>query len=139
MICSKFLNLDTLSPKPESAWTGGGETRGALVVREVSKDAYQYMKSGHAPAAGGESSFRPASTSTQPRTAIMFGDIVRAAAQAISRTAGNAGEYYTPRAVTQFIVQHGWIREARGNDPRSLPAARAASSPAPSSTCGEIR
>lgn len=75
--------------------------RRGLVVREVFEDAYNYMKSG-----------------TLMRQVInkineidfnvsedrhLFGDIYEQILRDL-QSAGNAGEYYTPRAITQFMV-----------------------------------
>ncbi|MBF0417081.1 MAG: SAM-dependent DNA methyltransferase [Magnetococcales bacterium] len=89
-----FPGLKTVQPRTES-------DKAALVVRSVFEDAYQYMKSG-----------------TLLRQVInkvnaidfnrqddrhLFGDIYEKLLKDL-QSAGNAGEYYTPRAVTQFMV-----------------------------------
>ncbi len=62
----------------------------------------------------------------------MFGDIYEQILKDL-QGAGNAGEFYTPRAVTQFMVDRSIPASARPSS--TPPAAPAASSPAPSSTC----
>ena len=89
-----FPALKALQPRSE-------EDKAALVVRSVFEDAYQYMKSG-----------------TLLRQVInkvnaidfnrqddrhLFGDIYEKILKDL-QGAGNAGEYYTPRAVTRFMV-----------------------------------
>ncbi|MDZ4254053.1 MAG: N-6 DNA methylase, partial [Sulfuritalea sp.] len=94
-----FVN-NTLLPKLK-ALTGGGDKIAAL-VRMAFEDANNYMKNG-----------------TLMRQVInkingidfnasddrhMFGDIYEKILKDL-QSAGNAGEFYTPRAVTQFIVE----------------------------------
>jgi type I restriction enzyme M protein len=62
----------------------------------------------------------------------MFGDIYEKLLKDL-QSAGNAGEFYTPRAVTQFIVDRSIPALAKPSS--TPPAAPAASSSAPSSTC----
>jgi hypothetical protein len=62
----------------------------------------------------------------------MFGDIYEKLLKDL-QSAGNAGEFYTPRAVTQFIVEQ--VNPASARPSSTPPAAPAASSSAPSSTC----
>lgn len=94
-----FIN-NTLLPKLK-ALTGGGD-RIAGLIRTAFEDANNYMKNG-----------------TLMRQVInkingidfnasddrhMFGDIYEKLLKDL-QSAGNAGEFYTPRAVTQFIVE----------------------------------
>jgi type I restriction enzyme M protein len=71
------------------------------VVREVFRDAHNYMKSGllmrHVINKINDIDF---SRSTERH---LFGDIYEKILQDL-QNAGNAGEFYTPRAVTQFMV-----------------------------------
>jgi type I restriction enzyme M protein len=73
----------------------------ALIVREVFEDAYNYMKSGTLMRQVinkiNEVDFNKADDRH------LFGDIYEQILRDL-QNAGNAGEYYTPRAVTQFIV-----------------------------------
>ncbi len=90
-----FRTLKSLSFKPND------DPRG-FIIKEVFEDSYNYMKSG-----------------TLIRQVInkineidfnnkddkhLFGDIYEQILKDL-QSAGNAGEYYTPRAVTQFIVE----------------------------------
>ncbi len=78
-----------------------GKNLAAGVVRAAFEDAYNYMKSGQLMRQVinklGEIDFNRASDRHQ------FGDIYEKILSDL-RSAGNAGEYYTPRAVTQFMV-----------------------------------
>lgn len=72
------------------------------LIREVFGDAYQYMKSGHLlrqviDRIQSDIDFNNA------RKRHLFGDIYEQILRDL-QGAGNAGEYYTPRAVTQFAV-----------------------------------
>jgi type I restriction enzyme M protein len=73
-----------------------------LLLRSVFEDAYQYMKSG--------TLLRQVINRLQSdidfndsRSRHLFGDIYETILKGL-QSAGNAGEYYTPRAVTQFAV-----------------------------------
>ena len=73
-----------------------------LLVRSVFEDAYQYMKSG--------TLLRQVVNKLQAdidfndaKNRHLFGDIYEGILKGL-QGAGNAGEYYTPRAVTQFAV-----------------------------------
>jgi type I restriction enzyme M protein len=73
-----------------------------LLVRSVFEDAYQYMKSG--------TLLRQVINKMQADIDFndatnrhLFGDIYEQILKGL-QSAGNAGEYYTPRAVTQFAV-----------------------------------
>lgn len=73
----------------------------SLVVRNVFEDAYQYMKSGQLMRQVvnkiNEINFN------RRNDLHLFGDIYEQILRDL-QSAGNAGEYYTPRAVTQFMV-----------------------------------
>ena len=73
-----------------------------LLVKSVFEDAYQYMKSG--------TLLRQVVNKLQAdidfndsKSRHLFGDIYEGILKGL-QSAGNAGEYYTPRAVTQFAV-----------------------------------
>ena len=73
-----------------------------LLVKSVFEDAYQYMKSG--------TLLRQVINKLQAdidfndsKNRHLFGDIYEGILKGL-QSAGNAGEYYTPRAVTQFAV-----------------------------------
>jgi type I restriction enzyme M protein len=95
-----FINNDlfkTLKELPVS----GKNAAIAAVVRSVFEDAFNYMKSGQLLRQVvnklNEVDFNKATDRHQ------FGDIYETILADL-QSAGNAGEYYTPRAVTQFIV-----------------------------------
>jgi type I restriction enzyme M protein len=98
---SDFVNLQLFPALKDKLNTLGPAGKRALVVRDVFEDAYNYMKSG-----------------TLMRQVInkiceidfniqsdrhTFGNIYEQILKDL-QSAGNAGEFYTPRAVTQFIV-----------------------------------
>ncbi len=95
-----FVNSE-LFPKLKELPTTGKNAAVAGVVRGVFEDAYQYMKSGtllrQVVNKLNEIDFNAASDRHE------FGDIYEKLLGDL-QNAGNAGEYYTPRAVTQFIV-----------------------------------
>ena len=97
---SEFINIQ-LFPKLKELSAEGREGKRALVVRNVFEDAYNYMKSGQLIRQVvnkiNEISFN---RSTDRHT---FGDIYEQILKDL-QSAGNAGEFYTPRAVTQFMV-----------------------------------
>ena len=95
-----FVNDDLFKTLKDLYLTAEGDRRG-FVVRSVFEDAYNYMKSG-----------------TLMRQVInkineidfnktddmnLFGDIYEQILKDL-QSAGNAGEFYTPRAVTRFMV-----------------------------------
>lgn len=94
-----FVNTD-LFPRLKALPTAKG-TR-AKVVRDVFEDAYNYMKSGQLMRQVinkiNEVDFNNLSERQH------FGDIYEQLLNDL-QNAGNAGEYYTPRAVTAFMVQ----------------------------------
>lgn len=73
----------------------------ALIVREVFEDAYNYMKSGTLMRQVINKIIEIDFNSSEDRH--LFNDIYEKILKDL-QSAGNAGEYYTPRAVTQFIV-----------------------------------
>jgi type I restriction enzyme M protein len=97
-----FVN-DTLLPglKALAARPGADPERGQ-VVRGVFKDAYNYMKSGTLIRQVVNILARDLDyNATEDRHA--FGDIYETLLKGL-QSAGDAGEYYTPRPVTQFMV-----------------------------------
>lgn len=97
----KFINNDLFPGLKELPVTEGSDPRNQI-VREVFSDAYNYMKSG-----------------TLIRQVInkldtidfnkmserhLMNDVYEQILKDL-QSAGNAGEYYTPRAVTQFLVE----------------------------------
>lgn len=95
-----FANNE-LFPRLKELPATGKHAAIAGVVRGVFEDAYQYMKSGtllrQVVNKLNEVDFNKASDRHE------FGDIYEKILGDL-QSAGNAGEYYTPRAVTQFIV-----------------------------------
>jgi type I restriction enzyme M protein len=73
-----------------------------FIVREVFEDAYNYMKSGTLLRQVINKINEIDFTKSQDRH--LFGDLYEKILKDL-QSAGNAGEYYTPRAVTQFIVE----------------------------------
>ncbi|SHJ66674.1 type I restriction enzyme M protein [Malonomonas rubra DSM 5091] len=95
-----FINNDLFKSLKELELNAGTNGRG-LVVRSVFEDAYNYMKNGtlirQVVNKINEIDFN---RSTDRHT---FGDIYEQILKDL-QSAGNAGEFYTPRAVTQFMV-----------------------------------
>jgi type I restriction enzyme M protein len=98
---SDFVNLQLFPTLKDKLNVQGPSGKRALVVRDIFEDAYNYMKSG-----------------TLMRQVInkiceidfntktdrhMFGSIYEQILKDL-QSAGNAGEFYTPRAITKFIV-----------------------------------
>lgn len=73
----------------------------ALIIREIFQDTYNYMKSGTLIRQVINKIDEIDFNSTEDRHT--FNDIYEQLLSSL-QSAGNAGEYYTPRAVTQFIV-----------------------------------
>ncbi len=80
---------------------GPGSDPRARVVRDVFEDAYNYMKNGTLLRQVINKLNEINFNSTQDRH--LFNDIYEKILADL-QSAGNAGEYYTPRAVTQFMV-----------------------------------
>ncbi|WP_430433270.1 N-6 DNA methylase [Methyloversatilis sp.] len=95
-----FVN-NTLFPKLKNLQARGDDRR-AYVIRAVFEDAYNYMKSGHL--------MRQVINRicegidfNKAQDRHLFGDLYEQILRDL-QSAGNAGEYYTPRPVTQFMV-----------------------------------
>jgi type I restriction enzyme M protein len=95
-----FINGE-MFPALKTLPTAGPQGSRARVVRSVFEDAYNYMKSGHLLRQVinriDEVDFNDLSERQH------FGDIYEQILNDL-QSAGNAGEYYTPRAVTAFMV-----------------------------------
>lgn len=96
-----FVNND-LFPKLKSLATSAGADERARVVGSVFEDGYNYMKSGTllrqvVNIIENDVDFNNSSDRH------LFGDIYEKILKDL-QSAGNAGEYYTPRAVTEFMV-----------------------------------
>ena len=100
-----FINNDLFPKLKEldlSTFTGQARERGALLI-SVFDDAYNYMKNG--------TLLRQVINKINQdidynsvETRHLFGDIYEQILKDL-QNAGNAGEYYTPRAVTQFAIE----------------------------------
>ena len=96
-----FVNNDLFPALKKLATTAGVSPQGK-VIGSVFEDAYNYMKSGHL--------LRQVINAIQEDVDFnksgdrhLFNDIYEKILSDL-QSAGNAGEYYTPRAVTQFMV-----------------------------------
>lgn len=76
--------------------------RRRLLIKSVFEDAYQYMKSGTL-LRQVLNKVQEAIDFNDSKSRHLFGDIYEQILKGL-QSAGNAGEYYTPRAVTQFAV-----------------------------------
>ncbi len=96
-----FIN-DTLFPTLKELPTTGKSGNRARVVRSVFEDAYNYMKSGQLMRQVINKISGVDFNNLSERQ--HFGDIYEQVLNDL-QSAGNSGEYYTPRAVTAFMVQ----------------------------------
>ena len=99
-----FVNNE-LFPALKQLATKAGVSNYGRVVGAVFEDAYNYMKSGHL--------LRQVINTIEKDVDFnsssdrhLFNDIYEKILADL-QSAGNAGEYYTPRAVTQFMVEIG--------------------------------
>src|SRR5450631_1022122 len=95
-----FLNMQ-LFPQLKELSTGGKQGDRRRVVRDVFEDAYNYMKSGQLMRQVVNKINEVDFNNLAERQ--HFGDIYEQILTDL-QSAGNAGEYYTPRAVTAFMV-----------------------------------
>jgi type I restriction enzyme M protein len=124
-----FVNGDLFPAlKGLSASAKPGDRQG--VVKEVFEDAYNYMKSGQLMRQVINKINGVDFNDLAERQ--YFGEIYEQILKDL-QSAGNAGEYYTPRAVTAFMADR--IDPKPGEILLDPPAARVASLPAPSITC----
>lgn len=97
----EFINNKLFPTLKELAFGPGDDPRG-FIVKEVFQDAYNYMKSGtlirQVVNKINEIDF------TRLTDRHLFNDIYEKILKDL-QSAGNAGEYYTPRAVTRFMVE----------------------------------
>lgn len=98
----EFVNNE-MFPKLKSLATTAGVDKRAQMVGGMFEDGYNYMKTG--------TLLRQVANKleedidfTKNRDRHLLGDIYEKILKDL-QSAGNAGEYYTPRAVTQFIVE----------------------------------
>lgn len=95
-----FVN-NQMFPKLKDLSLSRGNGR-AQVVRNAFEDAYNYMKSGHL-LRQVVNKINESIDFNKAQDRHLFGDIYEKILKDL-QSAGNAGEYYTPRAVTQFMV-----------------------------------
>jgi type I restriction enzyme M protein len=96
----EFINNDLFKTLKDLNFSPDDDPRG-FVVKEVFEDAYNYMKSGTLLRQVLNKITGIDFNVTTERH--LFGDIYEQILKDL-QNAGNAGEYYTPRAVTQFMV-----------------------------------
>jgi len=96
-----FVNLQLFPTLKTKLHTRGKVGKRALVVRNVFEDAYNYMKSGTLMRQVINKICEIDFNSGKDRHT--FGNIYEQILQSL-QSAGNAGEFYTPRALTEFIV-----------------------------------
>lgn len=90
-----FPALQTLEAK--------GDDQRAYVVRSVFEDAYNYMKSGQL-LRQVINKIQEGIDFNKAQERHLFGDMYEQLLRDL-QSAGNAGEFYTPRAITEFMVQ----------------------------------
>jgi len=97
-----FINDELFPDIKNLSWQKGDDPRG-FIVREIFQDSYSYMKSGTLMrqvinVIDNEIDFK------KSEDTHLFNDIYEKILKDL-QSAGNAGEYYTPRAVTKFVVE----------------------------------
>lgn len=93
---------NTLFPKLQSLPAKGGDKR-VYVIRSVFEDAYNYMKSGQL-IRQVINKIQDGVDFNKAQERHLFGDMYEQLLRDL-QAAGNAGEFYTPRAVTEFMVR----------------------------------
>lgn len=96
-----FVNDDLFKTLKELSFTNDSDPRG-FVVREVFEDSYNYMKNGTLIRQMANKINEIDFNASEDRH--LFGDVYEKILKDL-QNAGNAGEFYTPRAVTEFMVQ----------------------------------
>ena len=96
-----FINLQLFPTLKEKLNLQGESGQRALVIRNIFEDAYNYMKSGTLMRQVINKISEINFNNTSDRHT--FGSIYEQILKDL-QSAGNAGEFYTPRAVTQFII-----------------------------------
>jgi type I restriction enzyme M protein len=97
----EFINNDLFPTLKQLSTTKGGQTPRGLVVQGVFEDAFNYMKNGTLVRQVVNKLNEIDFNRSQDRH--LFNDIYEKILKDL-QSAGNAGEFYTPRAVTQFMV-----------------------------------
>lgn len=98
---AKFINLELFPTLKEKLQKLGPTGNQAQVIQSVFEDAYNYMKSGTLIRQVINKICEINFNNTADRHT--FGNIYEQILKGL-QSAGNAGEFYTPRAITQFIV-----------------------------------
>jgi len=98
---SDFVNLQLFPTLKDKLNIQGDDGKRALVIRDIFADAYNYMKSGTLIRQVINKICEIDFNTQQDRHT--FGNIYEQILRDL-QSAGNAGEFYTPRAITQFIV-----------------------------------
>jgi len=98
---SEFINLQLFPTLKDKLNIQGDDGKRALVIRDIFADAYNYMKSGTLIRQVINKICEIDFNTQQDRHT--FGNIYEQILRDL-QSAGNAGEFYTPRAITQFIV-----------------------------------
>lgn len=96
-----FIDND-LFPALQNLTAKGGDQR-AYVIRSVFEDAYNYMKSGQL-IRQVINKIEEGVHFNKAKERHLFGDMYEQLLRDL-QAAGNAGEFYTPRAVTEFMVR----------------------------------
>ena len=96
-----FINTE-LFPNLKNLIVAPDDRRG-FVIRGVFEDAYNYMKSGQLMRQV-INKINDGIDFNRTQDRHLFGDVYEQILKDL-QSAGNAGEYYTPRAVTQFMVE----------------------------------
>jgi type I restriction enzyme M protein len=97
----QFLDND-MFPALQNLEAKGGDQR-AYVIRSVFEDAYNYMKSGQL-IRQVINKIQEGVDFNKAQERHLFGDMYEQLLRDL-QAAGNAGEFYTPRAVTEFMVR----------------------------------
>jgi type I restriction enzyme M protein len=97
----QFLDND-MFPALQQLEAKGGDKR-AFVIRSVFEDAYNYMKSGQL-IRQVINKIQEGVDFNKAQERHLFGDMYEQLLRDL-QAAGNAGEFYTPRAVTEFMVR----------------------------------
>lgn len=97
-----FVNNKLFKGLKELEWTEADDPRG-YIVKQVFEDAYNYMKSGTLMRQIINKIDNEIDFARKEDTHV-FNDIYENILRSL-QSAGNAGEFYTPRAITKFIVE----------------------------------
>lgn len=98
----EFINEKLFPGLKNMSWQKGDDPKG-YIVKEIFQDSYNYMKSGTLMRQVINVIDNEIDFNNSKQTHI-FNDIYEKILKDL-QSAGNAGEYYTPRAVTKFIVE----------------------------------